>query len=113
VHPEVVTVMRELGIDLTDRRPQRLTTQLAEAADVVVTMGCADECPYLPGKRYLDWELPTPKAAQSTMSEPHATRSCAASTSSSLNSTRGATPARSLIRARGPDAATTRRRDPH
>ncbi len=61
VHPEVVTVMRELGIDLADRRPQRLTTKLAEPADVVVTMGCGDECPYLPGKRYLDWDLPDPK----------------------------------------------------
>jgi arsenate reductase (thioredoxin) len=61
VHPEVVSVMRELGIDLADRHPQRLTTQLAEAADVVVTMGCGDECPYLPGKRYLDWDLPDPK----------------------------------------------------
>jgi arsenate reductase len=61
VHPEVVTVMRELGIDLADRRPQRLTTELAQAADVVVTLGCGDECPYIPGKRYLDWDLPDPK----------------------------------------------------
>ena len=61
VHPEVVTVMRELGIDLADRRPQPLTTGLAEPADVVVTMGCGDECPYLPGKRYLDWDLADPK----------------------------------------------------
>ena len=61
VHSEVVAVMRELGIDLADRRPQRLTGQLAAPADVVVTMGCGDECPYLPGKRYLDWELPHPK----------------------------------------------------
>src|SRR3954454_14586618 len=61
VHPEVVTVMRELGIDLTDRRPQRLTTELAQAADLVVTMGCGDSCPYIPGKRYIDWELPDPK----------------------------------------------------
>jgi arsenate reductase len=60
VHPEVVVVMAELGIDLADRRPQRLTTELAEPADVVVTMGCGDECPYLPGKRYLDWNLPDP-----------------------------------------------------
>ena len=60
VHSEVVTVMRELGIDLAGRRPQRLTTQLAEPAHVVVTMGCGDECPYLPGKRYLDWDLPDP-----------------------------------------------------
>jgi arsenate reductase (thioredoxin) len=61
VHPEVVTVMRELGIDLADRRPQRLTDALAERADVVVTMGCGDTCPYIPGKRYVDWELPDPK----------------------------------------------------
>ena len=60
VHPEVVTVMRELGIDLAGRRPQRLSTELAEPADVVVTMGCGDECPYIPGKRYLDWDLPDP-----------------------------------------------------
>jgi protein-tyrosine-phosphatase len=61
VHPEVVEVMRELGIDLADRRPQRLTDQLAETADVIVTMGCGDSCPYFPGKRYLDWDLPDPK----------------------------------------------------
>jgi protein-tyrosine-phosphatase len=61
VHPEVITVMRELGIDLADRTPRLLTRHLAEQADVVVTMGCGDECPYIPGKRYLDWELPDPK----------------------------------------------------
>jgi arsenate reductase len=61
VHPEVVAVMRELGIDLADRKPQPLTTELAQWADVVVTMGCGDECPYIPGKRYLDWDLPDPK----------------------------------------------------
>ena len=61
VHPEVVEVMRELGIDLSDRRPQRLTRELAEQADVVVTMGCGDACPFIPGKRYIDWELPDPK----------------------------------------------------
>lgn len=61
VHPEVVQVMRELGIDLSDRVPRRLTTELAQEADVVVTMGCGDECPYIPGKRYLDWELEDPK----------------------------------------------------
>jgi arsenate reductase len=61
VHPEVVQVMRELGIDLSDRRPQRLTYELAEQADVVVTMGCGDACPYIPGKRYVDWELDDPK----------------------------------------------------
>ena len=61
VHPEVVEVMRELGIDLSGRRPQRLTQELAEQADVVVTMGCGDSCPYIPGRRYLDWDLPDPK----------------------------------------------------
>jgi arsenate reductase (thioredoxin) len=61
VHPEVVEVMRELGIDLAERRPQLLTRELAEQADVVVTMGCGDRCPYVPGKRYVDWDLPDPK----------------------------------------------------
>jgi protein-tyrosine-phosphatase len=61
VHPEVVTAMRELGIDLADRRPRRLSQELAERADVVVTMGCGDACPYIPCKRYLDWDLPDPK----------------------------------------------------
>jgi len=61
VHPEVVEVMRELGIDLAGRRPQPLTDELAQRADVVVTMGCGDACPYIPGTRYLDWDLPDPK----------------------------------------------------
>jgi arsenate reductase len=61
VHSEVATVMRELGIDLADRTPQRLTNELAEQADVVVTMGCGDACPYIPGKRYIDWDLADPK----------------------------------------------------
>jgi arsenate reductase (thioredoxin) len=63
VHAEVIEVMREPGfeIDLSDRKPQLLTSELAEQADVVVTMGCGDECPFIPGKRYLDWELPDPK----------------------------------------------------
>jgi arsenate reductase len=60
VHPEVVAVMRELGIELSGRIPQRLTDELAEAADVVVTMGCGDACPVLPGKRYVDWDLTDP-----------------------------------------------------
>jgi arsenate reductase (thioredoxin) len=60
IHPEVVAVMRELGIDLGDRTPQRLTNELAEQADVVVTMGCGDECPVIPGRRYIDWELSDP-----------------------------------------------------
>jgi arsenate reductase (thioredoxin) len=61
VHPEVVEVMAELGFDLSTRRPRRLSRVDAEWADVVVTMGCGDECPYIPGKRYLDWDLPDPK----------------------------------------------------
>jgi arsenate reductase (thioredoxin) len=61
VHPEVVEVMREVGIDLSERRPQLLTRELVERAEVVVTMGCGDECPYIPGKRYIDWDLPDPK----------------------------------------------------
>ena len=60
VHPEVVAAMGELGIDLADRTPQRLTEDLATEADVVVTMGCGDECPFLPGKRYIDWDLTDP-----------------------------------------------------
>jgi arsenate reductase (thioredoxin) len=72
VHPEVVEVMRELNIDLSDRRPRLLTRELAEQADVVVTMGCGDACPYIPGKRYIDWELPDPK--ERPLAEVRATR---------------------------------------
>jgi arsenate reductase (thioredoxin) len=61
VHPEAVEAMNELGIDLSDRVPRKLSTVDAEWADVVVTMGCGDKCPYIPGKRYLDWELEDPK----------------------------------------------------
>jgi protein-tyrosine-phosphatase len=61
VHPEVVEAMAELGIDLSGRTPRKLSREDAEWADVVVTMGCGDECPYLPGKRYIDWDLPDPK----------------------------------------------------
>jgi arsenate reductase (thioredoxin) len=61
IHPEVVQVMRELDIDLADRTPQLLTRELAEEADVIVTMGCGDACPYIPGKSYLDWDLVDPK----------------------------------------------------
>ena len=61
VHPEVVEVMNELDIDLSHRQPKLLTTEDAEWADVVVTMGCGDKCPYIPGKRYIDWDLPDPK----------------------------------------------------
>jgi arsenate reductase (thioredoxin) len=61
LHPEVIQAMAELDIDLTDRVPQLLTRELAERADVIVTMGCGDECPYIPGKRYIDWNLSDPK----------------------------------------------------
>jgi arsenate reductase len=60
VHPEVVEAMRELGIDLAGRTPHRLDDEDMRWADVVVTMGCGDECPYIPGKRYIDWELDNP-----------------------------------------------------
>ncbi len=71
-HPEVVEVLRELGIEIADRRPQRLTPELAALADVVVTMGCGDECPYIPGKRYIDWDLPDPSGRP--LAEVRATR---------------------------------------
>jgi arsenate reductase (thioredoxin) len=60
VHPEVVDVMREVGVELSGRKPRGLEQGDAEWADVVVTMGCGDECPVLPGKRYVDWELDDP-----------------------------------------------------
>ncbi|HZU61767.1 MAG TPA: arsenate reductase ArsC [Solirubrobacteraceae bacterium] len=61
VHPQVVEVMGELGFDLAARRPQLLTRELAERADIVVTMGCGDQCPYIPGRQYFDWDLPDPR----------------------------------------------------
>ena len=60
VHPEVVEAMREVGIDLDGRVPHQLSTEDVEWADLVVTMGCGDACPVLPGKRYLDWNLQDP-----------------------------------------------------
>ena len=61
LHPEVVEAMRELGIDLSDRRPRQLEPEADAAwADVVVTMGCGDVCPHLPGREHLDWPLPDP-----------------------------------------------------
>ena len=62
-HPEVVRVMRELGIDVAEQQPQRLTTALAAEADAVVTMGCGDACPVIPGHKQLrlDWDLPDPR----------------------------------------------------
>jgi protein-tyrosine-phosphatase len=72
VHPKVLTAMRELDIDLSEQRPRLLTRELAEQADVVVTMGCGDECPFIPGKRYIDWDLPDP--AGRPLQEVRATR---------------------------------------
>jgi arsenate reductase len=72
VHPEVIEAMDEVGIDLSDRIPRRLERSDAEWADVVVTMGCGDSCPYIPGKRYLDWELEDP--AGRSLEEVRATR---------------------------------------
>jgi arsenate reductase (thioredoxin) len=64
LHPEVVEVMRELGIDLARRQPQLLTRELAQQADVVVTMGSGDQGPSIPGKRYIDGDLPDPKGRE-------------------------------------------------
>jgi arsenate reductase (thioredoxin) len=60
INAYVVEAMREVGIDLADRRPRSLEDELVRDADVVVTMGCGDECPVYPGKRYEDWDLPDP-----------------------------------------------------
>jgi arsenate reductase len=63
IHPQVVEAMREVGIDISERRPKGITPEDVRWADVVVTMGCGDACPVLPGKRYLDWNLPDPIGA--------------------------------------------------
>jgi protein-tyrosine-phosphatase len=60
VNPAVVEAMREVGIDITAEIPKILTADAVRGSDVVVTMGCGDACPFFPGKRYLDWELPDP-----------------------------------------------------
>ena len=61
VHPSVVEVMREIGIDLASVRPQKLTVELARQAQVLVTMGCGDACPFVPGAKVEDWPLEDPK----------------------------------------------------
>jgi protein-tyrosine-phosphatase len=61
VHPEVVAVMREVGIDLAAARPQKLTAELAQQAQALVTMGCGDKCPFVPGARVEDWPIQDPK----------------------------------------------------
>jgi arsenate reductase len=60
INPAVVSAMSEAGIDLSEESPKRLTDEMLSSADVVVTMGCGDACPIVPGRRYLDWDLPDP-----------------------------------------------------
>lgn len=60
IHPTVVSAMQEIGLDLTREFPKQLTDGFVRTADIVVTMGCGDECPFYPGRRYLDWEVPDP-----------------------------------------------------
>jgi len=61
VHPEVLEAMREVGVDLSDRKPQKLTDDLARSAQILVTMGCGEQCPFVPGLRRDDWPLEDPK----------------------------------------------------
>jgi arsenate reductase (thioredoxin) len=61
IHPEVVASMRELGLDLAQTKPHRLTTELAQGADLLITMGCEESCPVVPGLMREDWEIPDPK----------------------------------------------------
>ena len=63
VHPAVVEAMREVGLEVDDRKPKGLAREDVQWAELVVTMGCGDACPVLPGKRYVDWELPDPTGA--------------------------------------------------
>jgi len=61
VHPEVLAAMQEIGIDLSDATPRKLTEELAREAQLLITMGCGDQCPYVPGLRRHDWPLKDPK----------------------------------------------------
>jgi len=61
VHPEVLAVMQEVGIDLSNAKPQKLTEELARGAQLLITMGCGDKCPYVPGLKRDDWPLRDPK----------------------------------------------------
>jgi arsenate reductase len=61
IHPEVLSAMQEIGIDLSHARPQKLTEELAKGAQLLITMGCGDKCPYVPGLRRDDWPLRDPK----------------------------------------------------
>ena len=72
LNPAVVAAMEEIGVDITDRAPTKLTDDMIQAVDVVVTMGCGDACPVYAGKRYLDWEVEDPAgpAARSRPNDP-------------------------------------------
>lgn len=61
VHPEVITAMKEIGIDLSESKPQLLTDELTHTADLLITMGCGEACPYVPGLKRQDWPLTDPK----------------------------------------------------
>jgi arsenate reductase len=75
VHPEVAEAIAELGIGVAHNRPRNLTRDQADWADVVVTMGCGDDCPYIPGTRYIEWDLPDPHGRRSTRSARRAMKS--------------------------------------
>ena len=64
-HPEVVVAMREAGVELGDAKPTLLTVEVARTADLLITMGCGEACPHVPGLRHVDWELADPKGASS------------------------------------------------
>ena len=81
IHPEVVEAMREVGFDLSGRVPHQLTDEDVEWADLVVTMGCGDACPVLPGKRYLDWKILDPMGLRIEVVRRSVTRSPVSSTS--------------------------------
>jgi arsenate reductase len=61
VHPEVLLAMQEVGVDLSNAEPRKLTDELAASSTILVTMGCGEQCPHLPGLRHLDWPLEDPK----------------------------------------------------
>jgi arsenate reductase (thioredoxin) len=91
VHPEVLAVMQEVGIDLSDAKPQKLTEELAREAQLLITMGCGDKCPYVPGLSRDDWPLPDPKGRP--LDEVRAVRDDIRSRVSALLNTEGFTKA--------------------
>jgi len=70
VHPVVVEVMREAGIDLEHAKPQKLTPELAAGAEMLITMGCGEDCPYVPGVERADWPIPDPKNREIEVARP-------------------------------------------